>query len=52
MKQLLNRPAPYSNESLISWLWRVSLANYLDSASLLLRYVRDSIQSSFPIAKH
>lgn len=49
MKQLLNRPAPYPDESLISWLWRVAFANYLDSASLLLRYVRHLIQRPFPI---
>lgn len=51
MKTLLNHPQPYPEESLASWLWRLANANYLDSPSLLLRYLSQELAQPKPLMK-
>ncbi|CAG1007761.1 hypothetical protein ANRL4_03793 [Anaerolineae bacterium] len=36
---LLNRPAPYLDETLVSWLWRLARQNYADSPAWFLPYL-------------
>lgn len=48
---LLNHPSPYLQESLVSWLWRLSLANHLPSPGLLLRYLGQTVSSTTPSLK-
>jgi hypothetical protein len=49
---LLNRPPPYPDESLASWLWRLARHNYLVSSSLLMCYLRDSGVNILPSQIH
>jgi TniQ len=46
---LLNRPKPYPNETLVSWLWRLAQQNHLDTPSLLLRHLRDTWINPVPV---
>lgn len=48
---LLNRPSPYADESLASWLWRLAERNYLPSPTVLLRYLRDGLSDVTPIQR-
>lgn len=48
---LLNRPSPYEDEALASWLWRLAERNYLPSPTVLLRYLRDSLSDVTPIQR-
>jgi DNA-binding transcriptional MerR regulator len=48
---LLNHPPPYPQETLPSWLWRLSLANYLPSPGLLMRYLRQTVSVTTPSVK-
>lgn len=44
---LLNRPPPYADESLSSWLYRLALDNYAKPASLL-HHLRQTIAPAMP----
>jgi hypothetical protein len=43
MNPLLNHPAPQSQETLKSWLWRLALTNYLDSPRPLLKILEQRL---------
>lgn len=45
---LLNHLKPYPDETLVSWLWRLAKANYLDAPLLFIRHIRARV----PAAKH
>jgi hypothetical protein len=49
---LLNRPPPYTQETLTSWLWRLALANHLPSPALLLLHLRQAVSSQTPTVRH
>ena len=51
MRALLNHPKPYLQESLTSWLWRLTIANYVKSPSVLLHYLRQKHSLSMPSMK-
>ena len=46
---LLNHPPPYADETLASWLWRLTHCNYVHSPSVLLRCLRDTRLKTTPI---
>lgn len=49
---LLNRSHPYPQETLTSWMWRLTLENYLPSPSILLRYLHQKAVQTTPILQH
>ncbi len=51
LSPLLNRPRPYPDEALISWLWRLAGDNHLDSPSLLLRHIRETVCQTTPVMR-
>jgi hypothetical protein len=40
---LLNHLAPYHDETLASWLWRLAKGNYLQSPQMIMRHLRAKV---------
>lgn len=51
-QRLQNRPPPYAQETLTSWLWRLALANHLPSPALLLLHLRQAVSPQTPTVRH